>query len=144
MHKLPSHESQTKIDLPILSYDLSTCIRVIDPEFNPVHKSVLSHSFQPVLVDHVTVYLQLGQLRTLISMVSIMYNMLVCSYYISVDIVSFTEAYTTQCTMRTSFVLLIRQHTLGAFFSLSGFFQLTSKSSLEMMKNVKSRHCSYK
>ena len=39
---------------------LYTGIPVIDPEFDPGHKSVLSHSFflfQPVLVEHLTVYI---------------------------------------------------------------------------------------
>ena len=47
--------------------DLCTGIPVINLEFDPRHKSVLSLSlllFQPVLVEHVTIYLQPGHLRT--------------------------------------------------------------------------------
>ena len=44
---------------------------VIDPEFDPGHKSVLSHSsflFQPVLVEHLYyVYIKLDQPRILIA-----------------------------------------------------------------------------
>ena len=41
---------------------LCTGIQVIDPEFDPGHKSVLSQSFfllRPVLVEHQTVYILL-------------------------------------------------------------------------------------